>query len=208
MRVSASAILVLLAATAAAASAQTFGVERALLIAPPTPPERSVTVSDIIARMGKPVDVVNRVWSFDSDGDDRVAEHELPERMQPLVARGDVNRNGYLDSDEIMQLVDRKPFTPVVGFSPARGLPTGLSGVVSDLRLPQPTHDQAMAIVRSVSGVRNVNDPNSLDVIMMQAKLRELLGEEDYENFVAAAARRHPEPVVVVRGVAGGIPGR
>lgn len=204
MRVCAGAILILLAATAVPSSGQNVAVDQ-ILIAPPPPPPPSARVADLMARLGKPVDVVNRVWSFDSDGDDRLAEHELPERMQPLLARGDINTNGYLDSDEIIKLVDRTPSTPVIGFAPARGLPTGLPGVVSDLRLPQPTHDQAIAIVRAAPAVGNAGP---LEDTLMHAKLRELLGEELYENFLAAAARRHPEPVVVVRGVSGGIPGR
>lgn len=49
-------------------------------------------------------DVVERVLSFDKNKDGQITADELPERMQHLVAQGDINKDGHLDADEVMKL--------------------------------------------------------------------------------------------------------
>jgi hypothetical protein len=142
-----------------------------------------------------PAAVVNRVLSFDANGDDRIARDELPERMEGLVSRGDTNRDGFLTSDEVVALVDTRPTAPRrTNFIVQR--PGSIADVIADLKLPPPTHNRALAIVKNPW---NVNDPASVD---LQADIRELLDDEDYENFVAAVARLRS-----TRGIAGGIVG-
>jgi hypothetical protein len=142
-----------------------------------------------------PAAIVNRVLSFDTNGDDRIARDELPERMEGLVSRGDTNRDGFLTSDEVVALVDTRPTSPRRTNVIVRR-PGSIADVIADLKLPPPTHNRALAIVK---GPRNVHDPASVD---LQAEMRELLDDEDYENFVAAVARLRS-----TRGSVGGIVG-
>jgi hypothetical protein len=68
--------------------------------------------------------------------------------------------------------------------------------VIRDLKLPAETHTRALDIVRAHKIPRNVNDPDSVD---LYDAMRELLDDEDYENFVAAAARLTINPSVTIR---------
>ena len=140
--------------------------------------------------------VVDRILSFDANGDDRIARDELPERMEGLVSRGDTNQDGFLTPDEIVPLVDMRPTAPrshvIVGD------PGSLADVIADLKLPASTHNRALAIVK---GPRNVHDPANID---LDAEMRELLDDEDYENFLAAVARLRSAPRVI-GGVVGGV---
>jgi hypothetical protein len=104
--------------------------------------------------------VVARLMSFDADGSGTIATHELPERMQPLVARGDADGNGVIDADEARALTGM-PFRRAT----SRGalLSSGTYGFVDDitlssrshvesaiddLRLPAGAREQALAIAR------------------------------------------------------------
>jgi hypothetical protein len=144
--------------------------------------------------------VVARILSFDANGDDRIAREELPERMEGLVSRGDKNQDGFLTSDEVVALVDIRPTVPRPPFIVRD--PGNLEDVIADLKLPPATHNRALAIVK---GPRNVHDPAIVD---LDAEMRVLLNDEDYENFVAAAARLRRTGVIsgTVGGVVGGIP--
>ena len=148
-------------------------------------------------------DVVNRILSFDADDDQRVTRDELPERMQGLVERGDRDGDGVLTAQEVETLVvgqtsDDLRTRRISG----QTKPFGLADVVSDLKLPQPKHDLAMALVKAHSVPRNVNDPASIDRDTLHARMRELLDDEEYEDFVAAAARISAGRVgAIVRGI-------
>jgi len=48
--------------------------------------------------------IVDRLLSFDKNNDGKLTKEELPERMQDLIARGDTNKDGSLDRDEIRKL--------------------------------------------------------------------------------------------------------
>lgn len=52
-------------------------------------------------------EVIERILAFDKDSDGLVTKSELPERMQPLVDRGDSNQDGSLDRQEIAALAKR-----------------------------------------------------------------------------------------------------
>jgi hypothetical protein len=52
-------------------------------------------------------DLVERLMSFDKNGDGKITKDELPERMQSLIEQGDRNGDGALDREEIRRLVER-----------------------------------------------------------------------------------------------------
>ena len=171
----------------------------------------AILVTEIPQRgpMITPIVVVDRLLSFDTDSDHRIARDELPERMHGLVTRGDENRDGFLDSDEIRALISAPPPGPPRA-SQFRRDSEGLPGVIRDLKLPAEKHTRALDIVRAQKIPRNLNDPNSVD---LYDAMRDLLDDEDYENFVAAAKRLTPNATVTVRTsiggtVVGGVAGR
>ena len=157
---------------------------------------------------GSDAEVLNRLWSFDLDGDDRISSEELPERMQPLMARADQNADGFLNEAELTTMVRLASTTTGAGRFFVRAKAFTLADVVSDLRLPQPKHDAALAMVKNYSVPRNVNNPQSLGEYELLGRLRELLDDEEYENFAAAAARAGRPGRSIVGGVVSGISAR
>jgi hypothetical protein len=153
--------------------------------------------------INNPAQVVERVLSFDADGDSRIVADELPERMQDLIGRADENKDGYLTSDEIRRMVSTARSFPG---NVTIGSHDGLTGVVNDLRLPQPRHDQALSIVKGYTVPRIVNNPNSVEMKDVHAKMRALLDDQEYESFAAAADRLRRVPNIVVRSGAVGLP--
>jgi cytochrome c peroxidase len=147
--------------------------------------------------------VIERLVSFDRNADQRISRDELPERMQDLVARGDRNADAALGSDEIRDLVTAASSERVRVFfhtQPSEGLP----GVIKDLKLPPAKHASALAIVSAHKLPRNVNDPTRSE---LYGEMRALLDDEEYENFVAAAARLSKSPQIGIRtgGVISGV---
>jgi hypothetical protein len=130
--------------------------------------------------------VVDRIMSFDRDADGRITKDELPERMQELVARHDRNDDGVLTVDEVRTSVDSRFTVPGGVITAGAGADEGLPGVINDLKLPASKRDQALAIVQGQPAVRNLNEPANADVY---TKMRQLLDDEEYTNFEAAARR-------------------
>lgn len=155
-------------------------VRKAVLITtgPPPPP---------LVAARSPLAVIERVLSFDANKDHRITRDELPERMQPLIARGDKNADAALDVDEIRTLVNAASSERSrVGFrfQQAEGLP----GVISDLKLSPATREQALAILSAHKGPPNVKGSDLVSPDVDKA-MKSLLDNEEYENFVAAAER-------------------
>jgi hypothetical protein len=191
-----AAVAIMVTASAPAAGQNQRGVIPAILIAPSATPVPSRPF------VFAPAAVLDRIWSFDANGDDRIARDELPERMGGLIGRGDQNQDGVLSADEVVALVDTRPVARrTQGFIPRA--PTSLADIIADLKLPRAMHGQAMEIVKTYTDWRTINDPVS-DVVY--AAMKEVLDDEDYENFVAAATRfRNPGRVFVDRGIVGGL---
>lgn len=61
---------------------------------PGGPGPASANVDEIVARM----------LQFDKDGDGKLSKEELPERMIGMMERGDLNKDGFLTRDELVQL--------------------------------------------------------------------------------------------------------
>jgi hypothetical protein len=167
----------------------------------PTPlPEIVVTARpDVVTVRRPPGSVVVRLLSFDADGDDRVTAAELPERMQSVVDRVDQDDDGFMTAAEIEAAVDRRPAGVEARAILLRNRSTSsLSDVVQDLKLPQPKHDLALAIVKNYQVPRNLNNSKSLDLEVVHTAMKELLDEEEFADFMAAAARISPRTFNVI----------
>jgi hypothetical protein len=154
------------------------------------------------AALRSPVAVIERLTSFDANKDRLISRDELPERMQELVARGDTNADSVLDSDEIRALVKTAAFERrSVSFRAQ--VSDGLTGVISDLKLAPEKHTRALALVSAHQLPANVKEPESTD---LYKELKALLDAEEYENFVAAAARLSRNPQFrTIGGTVGGV---
>lgn len=89
---------------------------------PPIPPILRTVSTD---------DLVERLMSYDKNGDGKITRDELPERMHALIEQGDRNGDGALDREEIKRLVERsQPFGPPRGGpgGPGGGPPRGPGG--------------------------------------------------------------------------------
>jgi hypothetical protein len=157
-----------------------------------------VTPTTAATAARSPLAVIERLLSFDANKDRRITRDELPERMQPLIARGDKNADAALDWEEIQALVNAASSDRTrVGFrfQPSEGLP----GVISDLKLSPEKREQALAIVNKLAP--HLNHPAGDDVYKA---MRLLLDDEEYENFAAAAARLS-KTAQISKGVVGGV---
>jgi hypothetical protein len=101
-------------------------------------------------------DIVARLMYFDRNHDGKVAVSELSERMQPLVSRGDVSRDGALDATEIRGLAVAVPVTQLqnavssgrYGFADSIGQTSRMhiDNTIDDLRLSAELTQQAKRI--------------------------------------------------------------
>lgn len=138
-------------------------------------------------------DVIARLMSFDSDRDGKVTVSELPERMQALVARGDVSGDGTLDDAEIAKLAkspaqDARAFFTSGGYT--FGDQVGLSsrahveGAIEDLRLPSTRREQALDAARwFMDGLETDATADLLN------EMKPLLKAEQMAAFKAAVAK-------------------
>jgi hypothetical protein len=113
----------------------------------------------LVARAGAD-EVVARMMSFDRDSDGKVQKGELAERMQPLLARGDANRDGALDRTEIRSLANT-PQAPIAvhgvgvqgnySFADEVGQTSRMhiEGAIDDLRLTAATKERALVAART-----------------------------------------------------------
>lgn len=151
----------------------------------------SPTPEELVERFSVFADdaVAKRILARDVNGDTYVARQELPERMQGLIERGDQNADGFLTANEVRALVSqasssRSRFTAEAVEPQSRKQRADMTDVVSDLRLPPPKHDMALEFLR-----KPIDAGSDLSL-----RMRQLLDDEEYENFEAAAARiRHVE---------------
>jgi hypothetical protein len=152
-------------------------------------------------------DIIERIMAFDQNKDGKVTKDELPERMHHLIELGDTNKDGALDKDEIRKLATKLAATPG-GFGgggqlrvgPGPGVPGGFGvggatrigpdateGVVDDLKLSGKKKEQAMAAVKAhQENVRKLMDQARAELL---AKMKEILSEEEFNDFRAALDR-------------------
>ena len=141
--------------------------------------------------------MLERLMSFDRNADHRISRDELPERMQGLVARGDKNADADLEAEEIRSLFVAASSARAIGGlrSQRHTVSTdALPGVIQDLKLPPQKHALAFALVSRPNVVRAADfTDNDLNGVM-----RSLLDDEEYENFMAAAARVRTRRSVII----------
>ena len=112
-------------------------------------------------------DVIARVMAFDGNGDGHVRQDELPERMHDIVARGDRNRSGGIDRNEVRALVSSD-------VRPGRGIP--LARLAANLR-PAPE-----------ASVETLLDDLGLDAAIRDAALAAVAREREERSNAAAAS--------------------
>ena len=54
-------------------------------------------------------DMMQSLMQFDKNGDGKLSRDEVPERMQGMFDRGDLNKDGVLDQDELAKLAQSRP---------------------------------------------------------------------------------------------------
>jgi cytochrome c peroxidase len=141
--------------------------------------------------------MLERFMSFDRNGDHRISRHELPERMQGLVTRGDKNADADLEAEEIRSLfvaASSARVRPGLRSQPAHTESDGLPGVIQDLKLPPQKHALALALVSRPNVVKAGGPANN----NLKGEMRSLLDDEEYENFMAAAARVSTRRSVII----------
>jgi len=139
--------------------------------------------------------VIQRLLSFDVNADQRLSRDELPERMQGLLARGDKNGDATLDLDELNYLLNAAA-TGRTRVASRLQPSEGLRGVIKDLRLAPAKQAEALAIVSAHQLPPNVIDTSG----KLYGELRAVLDDEEYGNFVAAAARLSRSPHAITSG--------
>ena len=137
-----------------------------------------------------PDQVVARLMMFDRNGDGKVATAELSERMQVIVARGDIGGDGALDDLEIRAMT-LKPLEFVATATKNRqfggysfGDTVGLStrthilNTITDLRLASAANDEARRIASAFA-----DELEAAARAKLQTAIAPLLTEQQLAEF-------------------------
>src|SRR5262249_38739526 len=144
--------------------------------------------------------VVERILSFDKNKDGKVTKDELPERLQYLIEKGDTNKDGALDREEIQKLAtdlgrDRALFGRGRGVWRRPGAPAAPGGfplrflvrAVDDLKLSDTKKEQAGAAVKaSQENVRKLTELARADLLL---RMDEVLSADEFQKFKTALDR-------------------
>jgi hypothetical protein len=153
-------------------------------------------------------DMVERIMSFDKNNDGKVTKDELPERLQGLIARGDLNKDGALDREEVKKLAANLTREDLFGRGPrgrgARGgAPTGgrltpaaVERTVDSLKLAGTQKESAAAAIKACKDkVGKLKELARADLLL---RMNEVLKEEEFVKFKAAV---EGEPTLLDRAV-------
>jgi collagen type III alpha len=166
--------------------------------------------------------IVERIMSFDKNGDGKITKDELPERMQFLIEQGDTNKDGALDKEEIKKLAakfaseglprgfggpgapgarggDRGPGGPGADGFRGPGGPRGVERALDGLNLSGQKKEKAEAIVKAhEENVRKLQELAKSDLLQ---KMKGVLSEQELKSFQEALDRQ-PGPGGPGRGFA------
>ncbi len=150
-------------------------------------------------------DILERIMSFDKNKDGKITIDELPERMQNLIAKGDTNKDGSLDREEIKKLAAdlAKDGSFAAGGpggrggrggrggpgGPAAGLPPGaIERAVDDLKLSEKKKETAAVAVKAhQENMRKLTDLARADLLLT---ISDVLGEEELKKFKTTLERQ------------------
>lgn len=149
--------------------------------------------------------IVERLMFFDKDKDGKITKNELPERMQDLIAKGDTNKDGALDKDEIKALATKLQREGSVGgfavrggrggFGPGGGRGGfspggGLERALGDLKLSDKKKETAEDALKAYhDNVRKLMELARADLLL---KMKNVLSEEEFKKFKEATDRPTP----------------
>jgi hypothetical protein len=174
------------------------------------PPGKKGKKGDPFARPVSADQIVDRILSFDKNNDGKITLEELPERMQHLIALGDVNKDGALDKEEIRKLATTlESFAGLTGNGPPlpppgappkgpgpKGGPKGGPGkgpgaeiqrTLDELSINGPARDSANRLLRAHQDkVRRFEELSRSELIL---QLKDVLNEEDYRVLKSALDR-------------------
>lgn len=154
-----------------------------------------------------PDTVVARLMTFDTNHDGKVARAELPERMQPLLSRGNVNDDDALDPSELRRLAQAPPPLVNARVQPGRYgfLDEGfqfdsklhIEGALDDMRLAGATREKAFEIASGFQEGRTARAAADL-----MAAMSRLLNPAQLAEFKDAFDRKPAGvPAIQVGGV-------
>lgn len=140
------------------------------------------------------IDLVEHVMSYDKNKLGKVGKDDLPERMQHLVDKGDLNKDGYLDREEV-QMLALKGQVGRGGFG--GGGPGGFGGpptrpftaadaerALNRLQLTgEPLEKSRKALETYREASRKLTDERRADLV---TRMKGTLSEEQLERFSKA----------------------
>jgi hypothetical protein len=154
--------------------------------------------------------IVDRIMSFDKNNDGKITSDELSERMQHLVALGDIDKNGALDREEIRKLATTlESFAGLTGAggpggggpppgAPPKG-PKGPKGgpfkgpageaqrTLDDLNVTGATREKVDRALRAQQDkMRRFEELTRAELMLT---MKDVLNEEDYRVFKSALDR-------------------
>ena len=121
----------------------------------------------------------------------RITSDELPERLWSILRSHDQNVDGALGVDEVLKAIGRATVSDVLASLESMAALKGvtIADVINDLRLSPAKQKQTLALTKDVAVWPPSMFPESPMFANVRAQLRELLSDEEYENFMAAAMR-------------------
>jgi hypothetical protein len=150
---------------------------------------RQATIDDVIARL----------MSFDKNGDGKLTKDELPERMQDLIARGDTNKDGALDKEEIRKLAAELAREESGRGGPGGGPggrpnqpgrpvpPAALERAVNDLKLTDSKKESAATVLAAhKDSLRNLTQLARAEVLL---KVSDQLSTDELRKLEAVLDR-------------------
>ena len=142
------------------------------------------------ARLSEDI-VFERLMGFDKNQDGKLIKDELPERLQPMIERGDQNKDGALDNDEVRNLAKTpRPIDDRSNNSRREAAPVNLERVIDDLQVRGEKRRAARSAVQAhQDNVRKFIEKSQQELL---EKVKNILSDEEYKEFKAALENNRP----------------